>query len=350
MQENYKAWQIDIDDFYKLKEANDRLRFLIRFAVLAPSSHNTQPWEFFIKDNNIYVLPALKRRLAVSDSNERQLFISLGCAIENILTAARCYGYASDPVHFPNKYIDGVAAAIKLQENQEAKAGDLSLLTAIINRVTNRGEYKKDLPPPDFINKFQDFAGDKIAVHYLTGADKNSAADAAVSASVEAMEDRGFRRELSRYVKNNLTRAKLGIPCFGLGIPTPISLFVPFLIKYINLNKISRKKDEKLLKEQTPAIIVLSSKTDTKEDWLQVGQLYEKISLEADKISLTTAMWAAPIQIGEFYKDLQKILNTEMRPQALFRIGYPTKEIRHSPRLSLDMVMKKYEPRKSKPN
>ena len=339
MRENYQAWNINIDDFHGLKDDHEKLRFLLKFAVLAPSSHNTQPWRFQIENNRIDVLADPKRRLLVSDRNDRQLFISLGCAIENILTAAYCYGYGSEVIYFPDNSFDQAIASIELREDQETMAKDAFSLGSLINRVTNRGKYKKDLPPENFLEKIQELADDRVRVDLLTGDKKNLAAEIAVEAAIEAMNDPEFRRELSSYVKNNFTRSKTGIPCFGMGIPDPISLLAPFLIKYINLNKLSKKKDEDLLKNHTPAIIVLSTPTDTKEDWLRAGQVYEKINLEAYKIQLATAMWAAPIQISDFYRELQKVTNTDNRPQALFRLGYPVKEVRHSPRLTGDELV-----------
>lgn len=53
------------------------------YASKAPSGHNTQPWKFHITDSTITVLPNLDVALPVVDRNNRELFISLGCAVEN---------------------------------------------------------------------------------------------------------------------------------------------------------------------------------------------------------------------------------------------------------------------------
>jgi len=74
MQENYRAWDIVIDDFYKLQSLREKIRFLVRFAVLAPSSHNSQPWKFAVGEKEIVIQPDFNRALPVSDANHRQLF------------------------------------------------------------------------------------------------------------------------------------------------------------------------------------------------------------------------------------------------------------------------------------
>src|SRR3989344_3094210 len=91
MRSNYAPWDITIDDFWNLKTDSERFRFLIGFAILAPSTHNSQPWKFRIQDSTITILPDLHRTLPVSDPHNRHLYISLGCALENLRIAADYY-------------------------------------------------------------------------------------------------------------------------------------------------------------------------------------------------------------------------------------------------------------------
>ena len=67
--------------------------FLIEQAVKAPSGHNTQPWTFRIKETGIDILPDFTKTLPVVDPDNRELFVSLGCATENLCVAAAHKGY-----------------------------------------------------------------------------------------------------------------------------------------------------------------------------------------------------------------------------------------------------------------
>src|SRR3989344_126196 len=96
MSDNYKAWDIEVDDFKKIISDEDKIKFIIGFGVLAPSSHNSQPWSFLIEKNVIHIFKETSRRLSVGDTNDRLLYISIGCAIENILIAADYFGYNTD--------------------------------------------------------------------------------------------------------------------------------------------------------------------------------------------------------------------------------------------------------------
>lgn len=74
-------------------------RELVRYATLAPSSHNTQCWKFALDDRHISILPDLSRRCPAVDPDDHHLFVSLGCAAENLVQAGLIHGWNSE-VHF----------------------------------------------------------------------------------------------------------------------------------------------------------------------------------------------------------------------------------------------------------
>src|SRR5574341_2278826 len=85
--------------FEKDSTLSAQMRELVRYATLAASGHNTQPWKFAVKANVIEIHPDYARRLPVVDPNDRELWISLGCALENLLIAARAAGYAPEVIY-----------------------------------------------------------------------------------------------------------------------------------------------------------------------------------------------------------------------------------------------------------
>ena len=56
----------------------ERLRFLLRYAILAPSRHNTQPWLFEIEGDELRVYADRSRALPVADPDGRQQLMSCG--------------------------------------------------------------------------------------------------------------------------------------------------------------------------------------------------------------------------------------------------------------------------------
>ena len=69
--------------------------FLVSKATKAPSGHNTQPWRFRQNGSAVEIHPDFDRRLPVVDPDDRELFVSLGCATENLCLAAQTKGYKS---------------------------------------------------------------------------------------------------------------------------------------------------------------------------------------------------------------------------------------------------------------
>src|SRR3989344_467971 len=299
---------------------------IIEYGTWAPSSHNSQPWKFSIMEDSIEILPEYARRLVVGDKRNRQLFISLGCAGENIRQGAGALGYEATVTILDEKII------VRLERNMGK--GNPEIIQALKNRVTSRYPYAFD----DSLNKIAGYmkglAEENIDFFICSGKMKQDIAGVAVKASVDAMTDGGFRKELSEYVKSNTTKSKIGMPAHGMGIPTVISYIVPVLIQYINVNRLNQKSDTKLLVEQTPHLVVIATEQDDSHAWIKTGFLYERAALAAQRTGLSTAMWAAPIETGDYFMDLQRILKTNKRPQALFRLGKALKKPPHSPRLS----------------
>ena len=69
---------------------------LIQSAIKAPSGHNTQPWKFKVENNTITIYPDYERALPVVDSDNHAIFISLGCALENLVIAAQHSGFKTN--------------------------------------------------------------------------------------------------------------------------------------------------------------------------------------------------------------------------------------------------------------
>jgi hypothetical protein len=75
---------------------NKDLIKVAEFAIKAPSGHNTQPWKFKLEDDAITIFPDYQRTLPIADPDNHELFISLGCELENLVIAASQFGYYTD--------------------------------------------------------------------------------------------------------------------------------------------------------------------------------------------------------------------------------------------------------------
>ncbi|MDD1734040.1 MAG: hypothetical protein LUP01_00185, partial [Methanothrix sp.] len=78
-----EVWNINESEFPENNSsAQERLTFLLNYAILAPSSHNSQPWKFNVSDESIQVFADQSRWLSVADPDKREMYISLGAVLE----------------------------------------------------------------------------------------------------------------------------------------------------------------------------------------------------------------------------------------------------------------------------
>ena len=128
------------------------------------------------------------------------------------------------------------------------------------------------------------------------------------------------------------------MPGFTMGFSTLLSFITSPVIRRKNVAKLTRKKDEEVLKQCTPAMIVVSSKEDSRELQIKSGQTFERLALLATQHQLDTNIMVAAIAFGNYYQRIQKVLGSSFRPQLFFRIGYAQAPMRHSPRLAAEAV------------
>ncbi len=83
-----------------------------------------KPWKFVVNDEQIKVQADLGRALPVADTDNRELYISIGCAIENLVVAARQFGYAPDIKYFPAGFENECTAAVRLSKSGWAEKAE----------------------------------------------------------------------------------------------------------------------------------------------------------------------------------------------------------------------------------
>lgn len=340
--------QFDPSKFPALSD-REKLEFLVQAATFAPSSHNSQPWLFSLSGKTILVSMNPKRVLQASDANHRQLFISLGCAIQNILTAADYYSLRpqvrwswelaeSKPQGTNVASIE--FADLNMSGKMPTGGNQDHLALSIPYRHTNRNPYEKDPVPPEVIDTLTKMSREDIRVDIATDQErKTKLANIVLRATDAAFSNRAFRQELSHWIKPSLKKYHDGLVGYNLGIPTLLSFIFPLILRFVNVSKAQTKQETPILKA-TPAFGVISTKDDDKISWLWAGQFYETIALWMNQHDLKTAVAAAPIQIGEFYKEVQSVFGITFRPQVFFRLGYCKKVSPFSPRLTVKEVMK----------
>jgi hypothetical protein len=340
IKENYRSWYLDIDRIDSLQNISEWLEHILRLAILAPSGHNAQPWLFKIKENYIEVYKNKEKRLEIGDPEDRLMLISIGCAIANIKVAADYYGFDTQI-----KYLfgDDLVAKIFLTKKITFVKQEKNLVHYILTRSTNRDKYFKKEISNDFfveVTELQKQFNDKVNISWFSDVfSKKQIGEAAAFSASDVMDQKGFLKELGKYIKNNLTKSKWGIPAFGMSIPTIPSFIVPLIVRFFNMDKINKKSNIALFEIYTPTIGVITASEDREMSWVLTGELYELIALIAEKYKMKTSVWGAPVVDRPWSLKIKQNLSLDNKVEFIFRIGYPSVTQPHSPRYTLDDVL-----------
>jgi hypothetical protein len=116
---------------------------LVPAAILASNAHNTQPWIFRVEDSRIDLFADGDRDIGAVDPFSREMYISLGCALENLLIAACAGGYRYRLALAPDPEDRTHAARVELLPGAKETS---PLYGEIPNRHTNRRPYDDSRP------------------------------------------------------------------------------------------------------------------------------------------------------------------------------------------------------------
>jgi hypothetical protein len=369
-----EPWNVSEDAFPKDGSMRDKLTFFLKYAILAPSIRNTQPWIFkILNDNTIELYADRSRALPVVDPRGRELAISCGAALGYLQITIRHFGYkyktevlsfyeekikdehllARINVYDYNGSDDGTA---NIQENN-IEVNSLQdddnnrLFEAITTRRTNRYRFE-DRNIPDILlagfyyivdkyQKQQKHQEDSIWLHIADEDDeKNALAELIVQGDRIQLSDKRFIRELVSCIRLNTSRRRRSnIPRYVSGISNFMSMISPFIIKTFNINKKQAEKDRELA-ATSPVLAVLGSPSDEPLDWINTGMALANILLLASSENVCCSFLNQPIQISQLRPKLLDVIRKNKGfPQVLLRMGYSSEQIRPSPRRNVEEVL-----------
>jgi len=296
-----------------------QMRELVHYATLAANGHNTQPWKFTIKQDAIEIHPDYSRELAIVDPNHRELWISLGCALENLLVAARASGFAAE-VSYPD-------AAEFINVHLTADAPQRSkLFDAIPVRQNTRSAYDGRLIKNADLDQMQALpleAG--VGLHFATN-------PAAMDTFLEYINlgnqsqyaDPAFVDELVNWLRFNKKEALSSLD--GLYSVCSGNPEIPRFLgqMFVAGTKPQQQADTDAAKFRTsPTAVVIASESDDKTSWVRTGQVYERLALTTTSLNIKSAFLNQPIEVRELRSQFQSAAGLgDSLPQLLVRFGY----------------------------
>lgn len=333
-------WQIDEDKFPR--EGNDdwKLAWLVRWAVLAPSSHNTQPWVFRIEDGILDLYVDRTRALPVADPDGRELTISCGAALFHLWLALRHFGYAGDIELQPEVGNVDLLARVRLGAMRPPRHEGELLFGQVRQRHTHRGPFDPRPLPAGLIADLQVATAEEGAwLHILDGdAARRAVLDLIAEGDRIQWSNPAFRRELAAWTHSNHGHVRDGIPGYALGMTDIAALASPLVVRAFDLGPGRSARDCELA-AGSPVLAVLGTDEDDVLAWLEAGESLAHVLLRARREGVWASFLNQPVEVPELRAELQRVIGRPGHPQMLLRLGFSDTEPRPTPRRSAAEVV-----------
>jgi nitroreductase len=318
----------------------DMWRFLCRYAVLAPSGHNSQPWLFRSHGERLELRADRSRRLPVADHDDRELTLSCGAALFLLRAAARHHRRDLVVELCPDPADPDLLARVHVGAELSPSAEDETLFGAIARRRTHRLAYERRPISPVLLNALAAAARSEGAwVRSVERDQRTAVADLIAEADRIQGRNPAFRRELAAWVRRNGTSRRDGVPGFAFGVPSGVSVLGPLFVRWLTPREkqLARTRQMAL---SAPALAVLGTDGDTPLDWMRAGQALARVLLRATADRVYAAYLNMPLQVPEVRPRVSDAIGAAgTAPQAVLRLAYAG-EGPHTPRRGVEEVFR----------
>jgi hypothetical protein len=335
-------WAVDEAAYPHSGPVWEKLSFCLNYAVLAPSSHNSQPWRFRLGLDDVKLCADRTRALPVVDPHDRELVMSCGAALFHLRLAIRYFGHADDVYLFPDVLDHDLLAQVQMGQPRALKPDEKAMFHAIPRRHTNRLPFEKRPLPETLINSLRDAARQEDAtLAIIDDANRRRQAAQLIWHGDRAqMGSPSFRRELAAWIHSSRATTRDGIPGHAYGVSPLLDFATPayaFAMRTFDLGEGMAAHDRKLV-EGSPVFAVLTTDTDTPAAWLSAGQALARVLLLACAQGVSASFLNQPLESDVLRPQFRDALALSGFPQIVLRLGYGN-ETKPTPRRDVRDVL-----------
>ncbi len=318
---------------------SERLRFLVGYAVMAPSRHNAQPWLFDIQGDEVRLYADRQRSLRFVDPDDRELVTGCGAALLNLRVAAAHYGYATSVEVLAGRRRDSLVARLRLEERRASTPDTEELFRAIPRRRTNRLPLDSREPPRGLVATLcREASLEGARLRSVEEPERRAVAELIAEGDRVQWRNPRFRAELAGWSRPNGTRRDDGMPGYAHGLSGAASWLQQVLVRVADAGPAEADRDRRRALN-TRALVLLSTRGDEPADWIAAGEALERVLLRATAAGLYASYFDQPIEVAALRPRLRQAIGESGHPQLLFRLGYGL-DVRPTPRRPVDEVVR----------
>jgi hypothetical protein len=294
---------------------------IIKYAAKAPSGHNTQPWKFKIRNDEIYILPDFTRALPVVDADNHALYISLGCALENLVIAANEFNFNTEVEFAGDKSNPHIVVRLSVAQDVE-KTG---LCGYIVKRQVTRSKFEPEKVPGSLLGDlFSETGGVRVRL-FLTGEEIDSLAPYIIEGNSSQFGNKEFVRELVNWIrfseKEVMTKGD-GIWTASMGLPNMGRFTGNLVMKNFVSAGSEEKRLRKLIRASAGFALFMVEKNDPYH-WIRLGQSFQRFGLTATKYQVSHSHLNMPCEVVRVREKLIRDFQLkDLTPLLLIRFGF----------------------------
>ena len=296
---------------------------MVEYGIKAPSGHNTQPWKFRLNENSIDVYPNFSKELPVIDVNHRELYISLGCAVENICIASNEFGYSCQTEIIKQDSLSFIR--IELQKSEVDKN---PLFDQIDKRQTNRSVYKSKSIQTNAIDELKKLNIKKpVSIYFYPKgeSDFSKLCEFIYRGNEMLFTDKDFKIELLDWMRFNSGHAQKerdGLAYNVIGSPSlPKWIGRPVVNSFLTPKTQNKTEKEKL--NSSSHLVLIATQENTVDNWILAGIILERFFLKCTELGISVAFSNQPCEVNTLADEVRKQIAIDNNyPMLLMRIGY----------------------------
>ena len=248
-------------------------------------------------------MPDFSRRTPAVDPDDHHLFVSLGCATENLVQAALAHGFKATAL-FNGAMAEGEGGTVTsgIQVALEPAAAVASALFRAIPERQNTRTVFDGKPVSNADLQLLSLAGTRQGVRVVLHTEK-TAMEKILAYVLEGnsaqMNDAAFVAELKEWIRFSAAEAvrtgdgrysaTSGNPSVPRWVASP--LFGMFFTEKSENDKYAQQL------RSSAGIAIFVSDTNDKAHWVEAGRCYERFALQATALGIRSAMLNQPVEL-----------------------------------------------------
>ncbi|MCK4934354.1 MAG: hypothetical protein KAR79_02090 [Simkaniaceae bacterium] len=313
-----------------LSVISEKIRIFLKYAILAPSSYNTQPWSFSIHGASLHIYTDLRYWIKLLDPMQKELFMSIGCLLENIIIAAKFFGYYASVKYLPKATDPELCLIVDFKQGPiHLSKMDVDLFESIESRSTSRTPFLKTPVKTSLLDEIKTcFLEEPYSITFVENKKmKEELVHLAFNADINQFGRKDFQDEFAKILDQGLIDNR-------------------YLLRKLKhfIDHFFPKDSETKQRYYYPTFGIIFSEKNTKIDWIKLGQILERIYLKTTTLGLSLRPISRTIEESESYNNFKSLFAENDRiAQIPFLLGYTTITSPSSSRRPLNSFFKSYK-------